>query len=164
MGHSITAIVIKDKFDAVLAEKFDLFPVNLKFGLTLFHVDHYYSACWQYLLKTKGRLESHNTKGFCFPNEMAIAEIIKSITNLKQPEFAIIVTDYFGGFGTQCANVFKGDLNADKNVWDINQAMRYLGVIKEKTLDEFDTLGFSDIRRQPDYLEKYVEMAEEFGV
>ena len=54
MGHSITVIILKGNFDRLKAESFDLIGKELGFGLTLFHIDHYYASCWQYKLKTKG--------------------------------------------------------------------------------------------------------------
>lgn len=45
MGHSITAIILKGSFDSKKAESFDLIGKELGFGLTLFHIDHYYASC-----------------------------------------------------------------------------------------------------------------------
>lgn len=164
MGHSITAIILKGNFDNEKAKAFDLFPTFLDFGLSLFHIDYYYSACWQHKLKTFGQLDISNMDCVIFPSEIVISEIIKKISNSKDPEFAIILTDYFGGVGKQYANVFRNSNNVGKNITTINLALRYLGVLAKNGLDEFDTIGLDKIRSQPDYLEKYVELADEYGV
>ena len=77
MGHSITAIILKNKFDVDKAKHYDLLPITLDFGLTLFHIDHYYSSFWQYKLKTSGQLELSNIDSVIFPSEIAIYEILK---------------------------------------------------------------------------------------
>jgi len=164
MGHSITAIILKGDFDADRAEKFDLFANRLGFGLTLFHIDHYYSARWQHQLKTIGQLEISNIECEIFPHERAIFEIIKNISASKDPEYAIILTDYFGGRGKQYANVFTNANNANNSISTINQALIHLGVKAISGLDEFDTVGLGKFRNQPDYLEKYVELSGTFGV
>jgi hypothetical protein len=164
MGHSIAAIILKGDFDKEKAKGFDLLPTMLDFGLSLFHIDHYYSACWQHKLKTSGQLDISNIDCIVFPCEIAISEIIKNISNSENPQYAIILTDYFGGVGNQFANVFINSNNADKDITKINQALRHLGVLAKNGQDEFDTIGLDKIRSQPDYLEKYVELADEYGV
>jgi len=164
MGHSITAIILKGDFDKDKAMGFDLRPIPLDFGLSLFHIDHYYSACWQHKLKTTGLLELSNIDCVIFPNVKVISEIIKNISYSESSEYAIILTDYFGGAGNQYANVFLGSANAAKKIATINQALRHLGVHVDSDRDEFDTVGLDKIRRQPDYLDKYIELADEYGV
>ncbi len=75
-----------------------------------------------------------------------------------------ILTDYFGGLGNQYANVFINSNNANSNITTINQALRHLGVLAKNGQDEFDTLGLDKIKKQPDHLDKYVELADEYGV
>lgn len=164
MGHSITAIILKGDFDKEKAKGYDLSATLLDFGLSLFHIDHYYSACWQNKLRTFGQLDISNIDCIVFPSEIAISEIIKNISNSENPEYAIILTDYFGGVGNQYANVYIDSSNADRNITTINQALRHLGVVAKNGQDEFDTIGLDKIRSQPDYLEKYVELADEYGV
>jgi hypothetical protein len=164
MSHSITALILKDNFDKDKAKQFDLRPIDLGFNLTLFHIDHYYSACWQYLLRTEGHLEMINPDGMLLPTEYALYEIVKTISSSKTPEYAIIVTNYFGGVGSQYANAFSGTVNVNKNMQTINEALAYLGVYPILGLDAFDKVGLDKIRRQPDYLEKYSDLADEYGV
>lgn len=164
MGHSVTAIILKGNFDKDKAKNFDLLPISLDFGLSLFHINHYYSACWQYKLKTTGQLDISNVDSIIFPREVAISEIIRVISTSEMPEYAIITTDYFGSVGKQYANVFKNSDNANKNITTINQALAHLGVLAKNGQDEFDTIGLDKIRTRPDHLDKYVELADEFGV
>lgn len=164
MGHSITAIILKGEFDKDKAKGFDLLHTSLDFGLSLFHIDHYYSACWQHKLNTSGQLALSNIDCIIFPREIAISEIIKNISSSENPEYAIILTDYVGGVGNQYANVFVNSDNANRNITTINQALRHLGVRAKNGIDEFDTLGLDKIRSQPAHLDKYVELADEYGV
>ncbi len=103
MGHSITAIILKGDFDKDKAKGFDLFPTLLDSGLSLFHIDHYYSACWQHKLKISGKLDISNIDCIVFPNEIVISEIIKNISSSENPEYAIIPfwllnRNYLGGY------------------------------------------------------------------
>lgn len=164
MGHNITAIILKDDYDKTVAESFGLFGKELPFSLTLFHIDHYQTACWQHELQTVGQLETSITDNFIFPNEIAISEVVKNISIKEKPLYAIIQTDYFGGIGNQYASVYQNKDNIDKNAKTINQVLIRLGVKKNGELDEFDTIGLEKIRSQPDIFEKYVDLADEYGV
>lgn len=167
MGHNITAIILKGDLDKDLTKEFGLLEKNIGFELTLFHIDGWYSACWQHLLKTEGELEITNISKDWFmiiPSEIALAEIMKRISKQSEPKFAIIITDYFGGMGFQWANVFSGSTNADKTIETINQALKYLGVTAKSGFDEFETVGLDKIRTQPEYLEKYRDLFDELGL
>lgn len=165
MGHAITAIVLKGNFDQELAKTFDLRKVKLDFDLHMFFIDHYYSACWQEMLKAQGFLETNDNDGhILFPTEVALAEILQKITQTRFVQFAIIATDYFGGVGDQYAQVYQGQTLANKDIDDINGALKWLGVVPSKGLDAFDTVGLSKYRSNPSYLEKYEDMAIQLGV
>jgi len=77
---------------------------------------------------------------------------------------AIILTDYFGGVGEQYANVFEADKNVDLSINTISKALHYLGVKKGNHYDEFDAVGLIKYRGNPDFLEKYRDLADELGV
>jgi hypothetical protein len=164
MGHNISAIILKSNYDKSKAEKFDLFGKDLPFGLTLFHINDYQTACWQYEMKTTGQLETSINENFIFPNEIAIAEVIAIISTDENPLYGLIKTDYFGGIGNQYASVYRYKENIDLNATKINEVLVYLGVIKDRQLDEFDTIGLDKIRSQPDIFEKYVELADKYGI
>lgn len=57
MRHNISAIILKGHYDEAKAKEYDLLGIDLGFDLALFRVNHYYSACWQALLKTSGMLD-----------------------------------------------------------------------------------------------------------
>ena len=167
MGHNITAIILKSDFNKNGAKEFDLIERQLGFELTLFHIDNWYCAYWQHLLKTEGELEITNICQNWFmiiPSEVVLAEIMKRISGQNEPEFAIITTDYFGGMGFQWANVFQGSNNADRTIETINQALKYLRVKANAGLDEFETVGLDKIRTQPEYLEKYRDLCHELEI
>jgi hypothetical protein len=164
MPHNIIAIILKGSFDKSKAEQFDLYSKELPFNLTLFHIDHYQTACWQYELKTVGQLETSITDHFIFPTEIAISKVLKSISNEELPFFAIIQTDYFAGMGNQYASIYRYKDNIDKNAKTINQVLIHLGVKRVGQLDEFDSIGLDKIRSQPDIFDKYVDLADEYGI
>lgn len=164
MGHNIQAILLKGKYDEVQAANFDLYGVSLEFDLTLFFIDHYYSAYWQAILKTEGMLDINGVDYILYPCETALAVIVEKVSKSPNPVYAIISTDYFGGVGDQWANVYVNRDLADKSIIMINQALAYLGVEKRDELDEFDTIGLSKYRSNPDYLDKYADLADELGV
>ena len=164
MPHMITAIILKGAYKSAEISYFDLRPVPLTEDLTLFHIHTTYSAYWQFYLGMQGELPLLRRPDLPFPNEIVLAEIVGRLSVSPSPHFAIIATDYFGGLGSQFANAFIGRENIDPEMEKINQALRFLGVAAEPGKDEFDTVGLSDIRRMPEYLEKYVDLAEKHGL
>lgn len=44
------------------------------------------------------------------------------------------------------------------------EALKYLGVEKGEHHDEFDAVGLGKYRSNPDYLEKYRDLADELGI
>ena len=166
MGHSLSAIILKGNYKPQLVKLFDLHSVALSQGMTLFFVDHYYSAIWQAVLGTEGYLETSGTGNLLFPNEKALARIMELISVEPLPLYAIIVTDYFGGIGDQCGNVYRGEELVDEGITTINQALKCLGVFPKRDLDEFDTLGLANYRSNPDEDDDIYDsdLADELGV
>ena len=160
MPHNIIALVLKGKYDEEIAKTYDLLGKDIVFILTLFHVDHYYSAYWQFKFGLKASLRTTNSC-VIFPTEIVLAELMKKVSANADFEFAIILTDYFGGIGSQYASVYQNETLASESITKINQALKHLGVIKKNDLDEFDTVGLSNIRSQPDILDKYYALCEE---
>ncbi|MBV9787802.1 MAG: hypothetical protein JOZ51_06500 [Chloroflexi bacterium] len=163
MGHSICAILLKGAFDEQRAAAYDLFGIALDHDLTMFHIDHYYTACWQKQLELTGSLPA---PGACaiFPDEAVIAVLVSTITGSPDPLFAVILTDYFGGAGDQWAYVYRGAALVNPQIRTINQALARLGVVAGPGKDEFDTIGLGHYRSQPEYLDKYEDLADELGV
>ncbi|EAY24433.1 hypothetical protein M23134_06287 [Microscilla marina ATCC 23134] len=165
MGHCITAIVLKGDYDQALAETFDLYGIPLGFDLHLFFIDHYYSAYWQEKLETTKVLDSaKGTNHLIYPNEFALVELLQMIVCSRFVTFAVIVTDYFGGVGDQFAQVYQNTALVSPHFDTINKALEWLGVVPTKGLDAFDTVGLSKYRTNPDYLDKYADLADELGV
>lgn len=163
MSHTISAIILKGKFDSNKAKYFDLIPIFLSEDLTLFHIDHYYSSYWNYKLDLNGVLETYNINSVLFPKELSIAEIIIKISIDKEDAlYTIIQTDYFGGQGTQYANVYKYKSNVAPEIRNINEALKILGITRTKNKDEFKTVGLDKIRTNPEYLDKYFDLLEEY--
>ncbi|HEY0737835.1 MAG TPA: hypothetical protein VGD69_23150 [Herpetosiphonaceae bacterium] len=89
---------------------------------------------------------------------------MSAITGIQEPVFAIILTDYFGGAGEQWAQVYRGSKVVNPQIRTINQALAQLGVVTSPGMDEFDTVGLGNYRSQPEYLEKYRDLADTLGV
>ena len=163
MGHHITAIVIPGAPVPAALETYDLRPVALAEGLTLLHIDHYYSAYWQARLGLAGELPIVGEVPLVFPREAVLAVIAAAVTGLSAPRFVILQTDYFGGVGSQWAFAYEGaDLLPGDGM--INAALRQLGVRRRAGVDEFDTVGLGGHRSPPEDLERYVDLCDELGV
>ncbi|WP_196884895.1 hypothetical protein [Aureivirga sp. CE67] len=65
-------------------------------------------------------------------------------------KFALIQTDYFGGFGEQYAAYFENGEKVLHNV-TINEALKELGVRRSEELDEFDTINLGEYRHAEYY-------------
>jgi hypothetical protein len=165
MAHNFSAVILKGGYDVVIAEHYDLRSFPLGFDLTMFPIDHYYTACWKNLLGVAGCLRAPDRfDDLIFPCDRVVAELMTRITLRAEPLFAVIATEYFGGVGSQGAGVYRGVELASYEITTINEALRYLGVKAQEGCDEFDTVGLGGHRSMPDYLGKYVEMADELGV
>lgn len=169
MPHAITATILKGDFDEEIALAYDLLGITLSFELTMFSLNHYYTACWAKMLGVPGYLQSPGyvqgqRSSIIFPDERVIAHLMTKISNRVEPLFAIVETDYFGGVGSQWAQVYRGFTLADENISQISPALKFLGVPCEAGMDEFDTVGLSKYRSMPDYLDKYFALADQLGV
>ena len=163
MSHSITAIVIAGStWNDQAASDFDLVAVPLA-GVTMFHIDHYYSAYWQAKLGWTGLLERPPGASL-FPDEAVLAHIAAALVGSQTPTFAIIETDYFGGAGGQAAGLYIRTHRANGDAASIDDVLRMLGVVAAPGLDEFDTVGLGAHRSAPEYLERYIALCEQLGV
>jgi hypothetical protein len=160
MAHIINAVILKGTYNKEEAEKYELRGVELDFNLNLFFVDKYYTAYWQKKLGTTGYLVTNNS----FKNEMVIFELMKRIAHHRPIQYATIATAYVGGMGEQYANAYQDQENVDVSINDINKALHYLGVSSSAEDDEFDRVGLGRFRKNPDFLDKYRDMAKDLGV
>lgn len=164
MPHAICSILLKGSFDQQLAQEYDLLGIPLGFELTLFPIDVNFTTYWQYKLNCQDSLETNCPQIPWYPNEMVIYELMKRITNRDLIEYGIILTDYFGGMGSQYANVFQNEKNLDLQLDTISKVLKQLGVKKGGSFDEFEALGLGKLRSNPDYLEKYRDLCENLGL
>ncbi len=165
MGHQLSAVILKGGYDDAIAEQYDLRAIPLGVGLTMFPIDHYFTACWSKLLGVEGSLRTPtNFDDLIFPCDRVVSELMTRVTLRSDPVFAIIATEYFGGMGSQGAAVYCGTELVSNEITTINQALGYLGVVAQGDCDEFDTVGLDRHRSMPEYISKYVEMADELGV
>jgi hypothetical protein len=163
MGHNITALITVDPFDPDVARRLDLIVVPLT-PLTLFHIDHYYTAYWQSVRGCTELLDVPPRFPGVFPREGVVVHIVSELTSRSAPRFGLIQTEYFGGVGGQWACAFTGTHRDSPDDASIDDVLRALGVVRREGLDEFDTVGLGDHRRSPDELERYVQLCEERGV
>ncbi len=164
VGHNITAIVIADPFRSEVAARLDLVAVPLSPPLTLFHIDHYFTAYWQAVRGRSELLDVPSEFPIVFPREGVVAQLVAELTGLDAPRFALIRTEYFGGAGGQWACVFTGCHRETDATATINDALRLLGIARRGSLDEFDTVGLGAHRSSPEYLDRYVGLCDELGV
>ena len=164
MAHCISAVILKGHFDLEIAKFYDLLGINLSFDLTMFPIDHYYTACWAKIINVSGQLPGSKPRNLIFPCDLVIAHLMMRIAQTTEPVYAIIETDYFGGIGEQWALVYRGICLANDDITQISPALRFLGVKHQNGMDEFDTVGLANHRSMPRYLEKYVDLAERLGV
>jgi len=162
--HDITAIVIADDFNAEVAAALGLVAVPLVPPLTLFHIDHYFTAYWQAVRGSSARLDVSAEFPIGFPREGVVVTLVAELTGLESPRFALIKTEYFGGAGEQWACGFVGARRETNESATINDALRMLGVVKAGSLDEFDAVGLGAHRRSPDHLTRYADLCDELGV
>ena len=159
MGHHISAVVLRGSFDERQALAFDLKPIPLFDGLTLFPLDARYPDFWSQKLQVHGFASSTPLL-----NSRVVHYMINSIAN--DPLFALIETDYCGGVGCEAAVAYRGtkqimvpdSTDVERiggSVGPVNKALRMLGVISKDGSDEFDTLELGRYRDFSDLFEEY---------
>ena len=164
VGHAIQALLVPGPIDGAAAAAFDLRPVSLGQAVTMFLIDHHVSAYWQAVRGVEGRLDVPPGFPATFPDEAVIRVMAIELASSPEPTFALIMTDHFGGAGEQWACVFKGGRRSSPASASINDALRELGVLRARGLDEFDTVGLGEHRARPEHLERYRALCEELGV
>jgi len=161
----MTALVFKGDCDAAVLQDYDLRPIGLGFGLQLCHIDHYYTACWQKKKGAHGLLPLDlRDPPATFLREGALLQIAREVLGTPKPQFAVIMTEYSGGVGEQWAQAYSGGDIPGDSLHTINHVLRFLGVVAQPERDEFETVGLDRLRSNPEYLEKYVDLADELGV
>jgi hypothetical protein len=162
MGHRISAILLHGPFDAEVAASYDLRPIPLGFGITLFPIDANHYDHWADELGVQGGFLSEHP----LLNGPVVHRMVHDIAP-GSPLFAIIETDYFGGVGEQAAVAYRGEVEVmapeQAPLGPINQALRLLGVEARPGSDEFDTVGLVRYRDFDSLLEAYWPEDDERG-
>lgn len=157
MGHHISAVLLRGPYAEEKARAFDLKPIPLGSGITMFPLYGTYCDSWSERLGVHG---SHSRRPML--NDQVVHRMINTIAD--DPLFAVIDTDYFGGIGDQAAAVYRGrkEVMAPRVSYrgPINDALRELGVVAQGPLDRFDTLGLGDYRDFDDLFEEDEDDAE----
>lgn len=142
MGHRLQAIILSGAFNRAKAEVFGLKSVSLPQGLELLFLTAESCDLWAEKLSIVGFRSLHPKLDAELVHHM-LAEIAPG------SRFAIIETDYFGGYGEQYAVVYEQD-QCLMSEGRINEALTLLGVVPEAGLDAFDTVGLGHYRRVPE--------------
>jgi hypothetical protein len=150
MGHHISAILLQGSFDKKIAQVFELKPISLPQGITLFPLNADYCDRWGEKLDI-----GYDATDRPLLDCRVVHHIMRQIT--LEPLFAVIETDYFGGQGDQAAVVYRGEREimapANARFGPINEALRHLGVRASSGLDEFDTVGLGGFRDFDDFFD-----------
>ena len=152
MGHHISAVLLQGPFDEQRARSFGLRPIPLIPAITLFPLEAGYCDHWSERLGIAGSVSDRPLL-----NGRVVHHMMWEVG--REPLFAVIETDYFGGVGDQAAAVYRGDKEvmapAVGAVGPINQALRHLGVQAAAGTDEFDAVGLGRFRDLHDLFHSY---------
>lgn len=147
MGHHISAIITKGQVDRSITDKYDL-PVFEENGFSIIALDAGHSDYWAEQLniefKCNRKIIPDNEVTHFFCRELGLSL------------YAIIVTEYFGGRGSQSAAVYKSGELILEGV-KINKALRKIGVVRGILRDEFTKINLGEYRSFEDYFDKYWE-------
>ncbi|OKJ72798.1 hypothetical protein [Streptomyces sp. CB02460] len=164
MSHEICALVVAGQVDASKAHAVGLRAVLVHEGVSVFPINHYFSGYWAAKRGNSALLDLPEGLSLVFPTEAVLRDLVCEVTGTDSPRFAIIETNYFGGIGDQGAVAFDGEERLTPERASINQALAALGVRATGTMDEFEVIGLTGFRHNPEYLDAYVELCEELGV
>lgn len=142
MGHNISAIIGDKNVDKEKIKEFGL-AAAFEDNYAIIIFDFYAMIELGEILSKSSESESENLEWDC--------ELTKFIAKeIGFDKFALIQTDYFGGFGEQYASFFE---NGQKllNEVSINEALKKLGVERKGNQDEFDSLNLGEYRNSEYY-------------
>jgi hypothetical protein len=152
VGHFISAVLLKGPFDEKVARDLGLTPIPLPQGITLFPLHARYCDHWADRLGV-----GYDGVGRPLLDCRVVRWLVRHVA--REPLFAVIETDYFGGRGDQAAVVYRGEQEVmaaeEAEVGPINRALRHLGVRVSPGLDEFDTVGLGGFRHFDELFEPY---------
>lgn len=154
MAHSIAGVVVRGSVSLEQAAAFDTAVVGLPQGYSLVWLDIHHSEAWQKRLGLEGTLAVPAELGArdlagMLPTERAVLEVVRRLSSRRPVEFVVLVTEYFGGVGSQLAVAFREE-KAFPTDGGINAALQAIGAVAAPGLDAFDTLGLGAYRSLPD--------------
>ncbi|MFF5505689.1 hypothetical protein [Streptomyces roseolus] len=167
MSHALCALVVAGQVDAARAEALGLYAALAHGDVTVFPIDHYFSAYWAAVRGDRGELDLPAgilSESVTFPTEAVLRDLAREVTRGGTPRFAVIQTEYFGGVGDQWAAAFEGEARVTPDGATIDQALAALGVRATAAEDEFDVIGLGSLRGSPDHLQVYAALCDELGV
>ncbi len=166
MTHAMCALVVAGQVDTPRAEALGLRAGLRHENITVFPIDHYFSAYWAAVRGNHAHLDLPPgilTESVTFPGEAVLHDLVREVTRGHTARFAVIQTEYFAGTGDQWAAAFDGEARLTPDGATINHALAELGVKATDTADEFDVIGLGTIRSTPDHLQAYVTLCAELG-
>ena len=145
--HIIEAIIAKAPVKNEIAKDYDLtYFLHAGFAIIALNADH--SAFWAEKLELENETTAKN--GLDSPITHFFAK------KLGLNKYAIVLTAYVGGIGTQYAAVYEnGKPMMPETEGGINAALRLIGVNATGDDDEFDTISLGRYRSFDAYYEKY---------
>ncbi|MEM9027303.1 MAG: hypothetical protein AAGC70_02940 [Pseudomonadota bacterium] len=147
MAHNISALITRGPLDETPASEFDLPLITVgDFVIVPLYVN--YSDHWAEKLGMPR--ETHANMAHDAPITLEFAR------QLNIARFALIQTEYFGGFGEQFATVYAGNqrmMAVTKG--GINDALRMIGVVRQDGMDEFDSMELGKYREFSTYFKAY---------
>lgn len=167
MTHAMCALVVAGRVDTPRSESLGLRAGLAHADVTVFPIDHYFSAYWAAVRGNHAQLDLPPgilTESVTFPGEEVLHDLVREVTPGHAPRFAVIQTEYFAGAGDQWAAAFDGTVRLTPDGATINQALAALGVEATDTADEFDVIGLGALRGNPDHLRTYAALCAELGV
>jgi hypothetical protein len=143
MAYTIQAVVAKT---GVLAQSLlgNLTIVSLKKGMEMIPIGEVVCKCYKI--------------PFCplTDDEIELPQSLISICQQlsKNGTIAYIEAEIFGGAGTQASVIFNDGKYGQQvvSITAINQALHVLGVTKQESYDEFDTVGLGRHRNTEEWL------------
>ena len=142
---------MKGSIDDRPLREFELVHEQMDYGLTLIHIPSERERELKTKLEVNGMLAVGDVdiSGDEFepiPRDSALAKLASIVSVEKPALFSLVVAEYFGGIGEQAACVNQGNELVEIGGNKINDALRYLGVVKVADKDEFDVLGLARFR------------------
>ncbi len=131
-----------------------MIPIELPQGITLFPLSDSYCDHWAAQLGPGFNVSVSDRPGL---NVEGVHRFMREIA--REPLFAVIETNYFGGEGDQAAAVYRGVQEVmppeQGEFGPINRALRCLGVQAPAGKDEFDTVELGRYRDFSDLFDSY---------